>query len=135
MEAFQSAGELKIGVDSLDAEHQEMTEAIDALRHAVLSHAPTAVVGPLLRQVAQVTQAHFEGEEAMMQATRYPGLNLHLMRHQHLSEQLNALVARYDRGGFLLNEHSIKFLHDWLRIHIQKDDQQYALWINEHGKR
>ena len=70
---------------------------------------------------------------APKEATRPGGLGA--VFDWHLLEQLDSLVARFHRGGFLINEHSIKFLHDWLNIHIQKDDVQFALWANEHGKR
>ena len=88
-----------------------------------------------LRKVAELTRAHFSSEEGMMTANKYPGVALHLFKHQYLMEQLDALLARVNRGGFKLTEYSLTFLHDWFNTHIQKEDRQFAVWLNDVGKR
>jgi hemerythrin len=112
-----------------------MNQAIDELQRTLETGAQQSLIGPLLRKVAELTRHHFSDEETMMLSTKYPGMALHLMKHQHLLEQLDSLIARFNRGGFQLTEHSIKFLHDWFATHIRKEDLQFALWVNEHGKR
>ncbi len=34
-----------------------------------------------------------------------------------------------------MDRHSLNFLRDWVNIHIQIDDLNFGLWLNEHGKR
>jgi hemerythrin len=135
METLNWSGAIRIGVESLDAQHRAMKQAIDELQRALEVEGQQSLVGPLLRKVSELTRSHFSDEESMMLSTKYPGMALHLMKHQHLLEQLDSLAARFNRGGFQLTEHSIKFLHDWFETHIQKEDLQFALWVNEHGKR
>ena len=71
----------------------------------------------------------------MMTASKYPGLMLHSMKHRYLLEQLNAFSARYRREASTINEHSLKFLRDWVVTHIQNEDLNFGLWLNEHGKK
>jgi hemerythrin len=127
-------GEMGVGVEAIDREHRELAQAINDLDAAV-RHDQQSLTGPLLRKVADVTRAHFSSEAALMAANRYPGMALHLFKHQYLTEQLDALQARVSRGGFKLDEHSLRFLRDWLNTHIQQEDLQFAAWLNETGKR
>jgi hemerythrin len=129
------SNEMSVGVEAMDREHRELDQAINELSAAVLHDDQQSLTGPLLRKVAEVTRAHFSSEENLMAVNKYPGMALHLFKHQHLMEQLDALQARVSRGGFKLNEHSLSFMHDWLNTHIQKEDAQLALWLNDTGKR
>ena len=125
---------MKIGVGAIDLEHRQLSEAIDALHEVVGKQDQQSLTGPLLLNVLESTRAHFASEEAMMTSTKYPGAALHVLKHGYLLDQMQALVGRFSRGGFAITEHSMNFLRDWLITHIQKEDLQFALWLNEHGK-
>jgi len=118
-----------------DREHLELVETINELQAAVDAGGERSAIGPLLSKLAKDTKAHFLSEEAMMAASKYPGLALHRMKHQRLLVQLNALLMRYARDDSTMNMHSLNFLRDWLNSHIQNDDLNFGLWQNEHGKR
>jgi len=135
METLNWIGELSIGVEALDREHRVLAQAIDELHSAVMKDDQRSLIGPLLRKVVDITRSHFSSEEAMMTAEKYPGLVLHLFKHQDLLQQVEALAARVKRGGFTLNEHWLIFLRDWFSAHIQDDDLQFATWLNDSGKR
>ena len=134
-ELLNWSGELSVGVESMDREHRELALAINELHEAVVIDNQQGLTGPLLRKVVEGTRAHFSSEESLMAANQYPGLALHVFKHQYLLEQLEALLARFNRGGFKLNEHTVIFLRDWFKTHIQKEDAQFAVWLNENGKR
>lgn len=127
--------ETSVGVETIDREHRELAQSINELHESMLKGDQHGLTGPLLRKVAEVARSHFSSEEGLMAANKYPGMALHLFKHQHLTAQLDALLARVNRGGFKLNEHSLSFLRDWFNIHIQKDDTQFAVWLNDPGKR
>jgi hemerythrin-like metal-binding protein len=124
-----------IGIGVFDREHLELVETINELQAAVDAGGERSAIGPLLSKLAKDTKALFLSEEAMMAASKYPGLALHRMKHQRLLEQLNALLMRYARDDSTMNMHSLNFLRDWLNSHIQNDDLNFGLWQNEHGKR
>ncbi len=74
----------RIGIGELDREHRELAEAINELQAAVEGGKDRSVTGPLPEKLACATQAHFVSEEAMMTASKYPGLKLHAMKHNRL---------------------------------------------------
>jgi hemerythrin len=127
--------EVSIGVEAMDREHRELAQTIDELDATMRKNDQQGLTGPLLRKVTELTRAHFSSEENMMTANKYPGAALHLFKHQYLMQQLDALLARVNRGSLKLNEHSLTFLRDWFNIHIQKEDAQFAVWLNQTGKR
>lgn len=124
-----------IGIGIFDKEHREIVDKINELQAAVEGGLGRAVTGPLLCKLASDTVAHFKAEETMMASVIYPGLILHGMKHQRLLEQLNAFLARYSRDGSAMDRHSLNFLRDWATTHIQSEDMNFGLWLNEHGKR
>jgi hemerythrin len=69
-----------------------------------------------------------------MTTAKYAGTALHTIKHQHLLEQLDAFIARFNRG-FDLTEHSLIFLRDWFIPHILEADLNFGLWYSEHGIR
>ena len=79
-------------------------QAINDLQGAVLKDDQQGLTGPLLRRVAELTRAHFSSEEGLMAANKYPGMALHLFKHKYLVEQVDALQARVNRGGFKLTD-------------------------------
>jgi hemerythrin len=127
--------EMSVGVEAVDSEHRELAQAINELQAAVANDDQQGLTGPLLRKLAELTRAHFSSEEGLMTANKYPGMALHLFKHQYLIEQLDALQARVNRNGFKLTEHSLTFVRDWFNTHIQKEDLQFAVWLNDIGKR
>lgn len=133
MALLKWSSELRIGIGDFDIAHREIVDALNALQTAVESDNLQSVTGPLLLKLAGDTVAHFKAEEEMMDSAKYPGKALHRMKHQHLLEQLNAFLTRYNRAT--MDRHSLNFLRDWVTTHIQSEDMNFGLWLNEHGKR
>jgi hemerythrin-like metal-binding protein len=126
--------EFAIGIGIFDQQHREIVDEINEVQAAVEGGMEQSVTGPLLTRLAGDTMAHFKAEEAMMAAANYPGLMLHGMKHQRLLEQLKAFLARYSRENSVMDRHSLNFLRDWATTHIQSEDMNFGLWLNEHGK-
>jgi hemerythrin-like metal-binding protein len=124
-----------VGIGAIDKDHRAVMAAVNALQVAVEGGGDLSVTGPLLNKLNSDTRAHFSAEESLMTITRYPGTALHAMKHQHLLDQLDAFVARNKRDHASLNVHSLNFLRDWVTTHIQSEDRNFGLWLNEHGKR
>ena len=122
------------GIDATDAEHRGLFDAINALDAAMGSDQERQVVAPLLDRVAEKTRSHFASEEAVMAYAHYPGSALHALKHKLLLDQISAFVARFERGGSTLNQHSLNFLRDWCITHLEKDDKQFGQWLNEHSQ-
>jgi hemerythrin-like metal-binding protein len=124
----------KVGIDSMDENHQEMFDELGGLEAAMKNHAAREEIGALLKQLAKTTHEHFTQEEAQMKESNFNGLALHVLKHEYLRQQMDALLARFERGGFEISEHTLLFLRDWLNTHIQKEDLLYALWQSKRAK-
>lgn len=127
--------EAKIGFDSLDNEHWELCKSINELHETLTVPGLEGEAGVRLEKLVDATRAHFASEESMMTRYGYPGLTLHFMKHEHLQKQADALLVRFKRGGFKLDEYALVFLREWFTMHIQKDDRNFCAWLREHAGR
>jgi hemerythrin-like metal-binding protein len=125
------SGRFSVGIATIDDQHHGLFDLLNDLQDAVNDHRDREVVKSLLGKLIEDTQAHFAAEEALMEQTKYNGKALHTLKHQHLIEQLDVFVARYNRG-FELNEHSLAFIRDWFTPHILEADANFGLWYGEH---
>ncbi|MGD0730418.1 MAG: hemerythrin family protein [Terracidiphilus sp.] len=124
-------GELSVGVRFLDCDHREMAGILCQIRTAVETDEHRNRTASLLRKLANFTRVHFALEEEMMAATDYPCRSLHLIQHQRLTEQMNALVCRYQRGSIKLNPQSLGFLPELHAAHIETNDLGFGVWLND----
>jgi hemerythrin len=123
-----------VGVGIIDREHHELFDVINDVQAAVTVRQDRECIGALLRELAEATRAHFASEEAMMEKAQYNGKMLHALKHQRLQEQLDAFVARFDRGVDL-NKHSLTFMRDWFLPHILETDCNFGVWHVEHSRK
>jgi len=123
-----------VGVRSMDSQHTTLFDMLNDLHAAMMKGQAKGVTGQLLQKLLEYTQQHFSAEEAMMAATKYPGLGRHHELHAALTRQVKEFADRYERGESTLNVHLLNFLRDWLTNHIQKEDREYGPWLNQHGR-
>ena len=133
--ALTRDSELSVGVRLLDCDHRTLFETIDEIHAAAAKDEDRRRTGALLRRLAGFTLTHFELEEEMMAATRYPGLARHRCEHQRVMRQMKAFVLRQKRSGLPLDLESPSILSKLHATHVQDGDLRYGLWLNETGKR
>ncbi len=127
--------QLSVGVQALDSQHNVLIETLNDLHAAMMKGQARSVAGKLLHTLVDYTRDHFAAEEAMMEATQYPALPTHRLKHRELTKQVEDFVARFEKGDITLSVQLLNFLSEWLNTHIQGDDQKYGPWMNEHGVR
>ena len=123
--------EYSVDAGNIDTEHKDLFDAINDLQVAVVGHEDRESVGLLLIRVDEGTHAYFASEEALMASVRYNGRALHALKHQHLTEQIDAFVARFHRGTDL-NDNLLLFIRDWFIPHILEADKNFGHWFREH---
>jgi hemerythrin len=126
---------LSVGVRSIDDQHTILFETINDLHAAMMKGRGRAIIGELLARLLVYTRQHFSAEEELMDTTQYPGLSQHKLLHRNLTKQVEDFIARYQKGEITLSQDVSAFLSDWLKTHIQSEDQSYGPWMNEHGVR
>jgi hemerythrin len=121
--------ELALGVDELDAQHQELFRRADAFLEG-LGTAASAEVEQLLGFLAEHAGAHFGAEEAWMEGAGYPDLEAHRAEHRRF---LADLAARADGGGGTPLEVAA-WLVRWLHDHLVQADGAAARCIRRQGR-
>jgi len=127
--------ELSVGVRILDCDHRVLFETINEIHEAAMKDEGRRRTGVLLRRLAGFTQTHFELEEGMMEATRYPGVTQHRLEHQRVMAQMKALVSRHKRGSLPLDRDCLNILSELHAAHVNDGDLRYGLWLNQTVKR
>jgi hemerythrin len=126
---------LSVGVKAVDEQHTVLFDTINDLHAAMMRGQARAIVGELLDRLLLYTRNHFSDEERMMESAGYPDLPQHQVLHRNLTKQVEDYIARYQNGDLTLSLDLSSFLSNWLKSHIQSDDQSYGPWLNEHGVR
>ena len=122
-----------VGVAAMDSQHTQLFSMVNDLHAAMMQGKALPVTGPLLRKLAEYTQRHFSAEEALMSSKNYPEFAKHKAEHVALTKQVSEFAARFEKGETTLSLQLMNFLRDWLTNHIQKEDQKYGKYLNEHG--
>jgi hemerythrin len=134
MDLAAGSGELRVGVKLLDCDHRVLSQTLDEIQRSVAADEGRRRTGALLRRLAGFTLTHFELEEEMMEATRYPGLAQHRREHERVMKQMRELVARHSRRGIPLDRESLSILSNLHARHAQDGDLRYGKWLNRTGR-
>jgi hemerythrin-like metal-binding protein len=124
------AGAMNMGVKMIDRDHAEISDMVLELKLSVMAMKSWSQTGPLMRDLTRATSAHFSLEELMMEATGYPGLTIHKLRHQWMMEQLRTLTARCRKEGYLVDEPLLDLHSESHFAHVQTEDMTYGLWLS-----
>lgn len=119
MSPIQWSPALAVGVDEIDAQHQELFRRAERFVSALRS-GDSAEVSPLLRYLGEYVVEHFTAEERFMREIGFPGLEGHRAAHLAFREDFATMAADFERKGatplVALTLHN--WLSDWLRKHV-----------------
>ena len=76
------------------------------------------------------TRTHFDCEERLMLAHRYPGYKAHKQEHERLIQHILALAEQYRRGDLLLSFAVMVDLKGWALVHIERFDLALGVFLN-----
>ena len=130
--------QLSVGVDELDAQHQELYRRIDAFLAALAEKRAAPELEPLVRYLRQYVREHFSDEQRLMEFCFYPGLGEHLAEHQRFEAEYDALAGELARTGptFGLAKRLVALLTDWLDRHLATTDRAFGAFLARHlGRR
>jgi hemerythrin len=114
----------ELGIASIDAQHRELADRVNALEEAVAANSHDAVRRALER-LQLFTETHFSHEHELFRQTGYPAADMHIKRHGFLTLILKRFSETIcTRRGSAAAE--LAFLRGWLLDHIGKDDRAFA---------
>ncbi|MGE4508983.1 MAG: bacteriohemerythrin [Eubacteriaceae bacterium] len=118
--------DLSVGVDSIDAQHQQLFKMADELFDAGKAGKSKEKVGELLTFLGNYTKQHFADEEAYMKRINYPGLAEQQTAHKAFISELGKLQAEYEKSGSNISViiNANQMVVDWLTKHISGMDKK-----------
>lgn len=124
--AFSWSPSYSVKISRFDDDHKHLLSLINALREAIAVRVGSAVVQPILDELADYATGHFAAEEALMEQAQFPGLSSHRTEHQEFVEQMGLIQKDVLRTGGRGQALALSvFLHEWLINHILDTDHLY----------
>lgn len=120
--------DLVLGIAEIDAQHQEWIALVQAYERAVHEGGPAEEVRRTLAAAVAYTESHFADEQRVMGEAGYPFLDDHVAQHRLAWEQVHAF-ANGKAGEDDLRDGLADFLPQWLMLHINTADRQFARWL------
>ena len=85
-----------------------------------------------LKALIRITRSHFMLEEGMMTAADYPGVGIHILRHEWMLDQIKGMAAYWDRrSDALLTREPLGILWESHIAHSETEDRAFSVWMNE----
>ncbi|MEI8634294.1 bacteriohemerythrin [Vibrio sp. PP-XX7] len=125
---------LDLGVKEINRQHQTLVHLVNELNHLLHNHYGIDSIKRVVQGLIDYTANHFEYEETLFTEFAYAQESEHVRVHRSLVEQVLAFQQRVERGEDI-GEELMKFLQNWLTVHIQQDDKAYVACFHEHGMR
>lgn len=133
MALFQWRDDYSVKIPSIDVQHKKLVDMLNQLNDGMASGNGSAQLAPLLEGLVDYTAKHFAYEEKLFKQHGFPGSERHIAEHRNLVEQVIDFKRRYEAGQATINMQLLKFLKDWLVMHILGSDKEYSNHLVERG--
>jgi hemerythrin-like metal-binding protein len=121
--------------DEMDRQHDTLLLLMNELVRRDVEGADKQDLSELLDELCSLTLAHFQAEEACMQATGYGRLDIHGLIHSKLIAKLREHMQVFRDGNGRLGRTLVSFFEFWLAAHIKGADQHYARHVSSQNER
>ena len=115
--------EFKVGVASVDYEHESMIALINELHAKLAEDADKETVLDFLGEILAKISAHFALEEQTMRERRYDQYEDHKADHEQLLDDIRDIMDRFESGAEADYEETLAAeLRDWFANHFKTKD-------------
>lgn len=122
-------GSFTIGIEAIDEQHRKIFERLLAIENSVAKRDPWHILRFLLAQLAESMKFHLAVEEALLEITRYPGLQEHRNAHAKIIELMAELEDKLEHNA--PGENLVGFFEHWFVRHVLAHDREYARYMKE----
>lgn len=126
---------LVTGNDMIDAQHKELIGKIDDLLTFCEESKEKVKAIKMLGYLAEYTEFHFAAEEKLQAEISYPAIEEHKKKHAEFKKTIEELHDMLEEEEGPTEEFVFavrKNVVNWLFEHIQKMDQELAVYVREH---
>ncbi|MCM2332767.1 MAG: bacteriohemerythrin [Anaeromyxobacteraceae bacterium] len=125
---------LETGDDVIDGQHRELFFRIDKLLAASRERRSREEVAQTLTFLGDYVVHHFNAEERMMEAARYPEIEAHRAEHARFVQEFGILYNEFKSEGpttlFIIRIGNR--ITGWLREHIYRTDRTLVEYLKQH---
>jgi len=120
-----------VGDEVIDNDHKALFALINEFYDAFQETRRRSNLVVILRKLVKYAEAHFQREEAIMDACGYMLLGEHQILHTKLYETIYALNERLDSDPTPLDRATITFLKNWLIDHVVTEDSKVGEFLRQ----
>lgn len=120
---------LAVGVDTIDIQHRDIIDRINALRKALSEGQGGAEAAKMVAFLEEFVVSHFGMEEVLMRRKKYDGYLAHRQEHLNFITEYTVKKKKFEElwaEGALLSFFAVeleRWLSRWLTDHIAKMDR------------
>jgi hemerythrin len=122
-----------VNVAEIDVQHKKLVDMINDLNDAMSQGKGKDVIGKILGGLIDYAGSHFATEEKYFDKFGYPETISHKKAHADLVKKVLEYQDGFNKGSISLSVEVMRFLKDWLILHIQGTDKKYTAFFNEKG--
>ena len=122
-----------LDIRQIDDQHKIIFHLINGLHQTIEQANPRAIQRQALIALENYTVEHFRHEEELMEEFKYPDLPAHREQHANFISKLHEFKESYEQEEFTLSKDMVRFLVDWLILHIHGTDKKYSRCFLDNG--
>jgi hemerythrin len=122
-----------LGIKIIDDQHKGLLDIVnDLYSHSTGNEFEEMLYfKDVIHQAVDYIKNHFQVEEKLLIATKYPGYAEHKKAHDQFTLMVVASAKDFESGKRMVLEKFAHFLRDWILSHIAVMDQDYATYLRK----
>jgi len=129
----QLTPDLYTNVGNVDQQHRRLFDIINDLSAAVVEGRGADHMVKVFNALLDYTAVHFREEEDMLRKSHYPDYDNHIKLHHVFEAKVKQARDDYSSGKGMVASEIIRFLTEWLVVHIGKVDHKYIPCVKKAG--
>jgi hemerythrin-like metal-binding protein len=125
----------RVGIASIDEQHQRLFEIANRLDDAWRKHHDHAALCVIFGELLDYTVYHFADEERHMAALGYPDLARHRGYHEKLARLVRGYQERLAAREPGIEPRILEFIRMWLNAHVLGTDKEIAAYVSSPRRR
>jgi len=124
---------VRVGEQSIDAEHDLQMQLLDSLSQAIQRGGELSPMKYILEQFIEFSDMHFLSEQLVMRLHGYPGYEPHLEEHTRLMKKVREVRSNLLQGENAPSLVLVQELRTWLVTHIAQEDAAFGIYLKQQG--
>lgn len=124
---------IKIGLWTIDVQHERWVGLVNALHEAMLRGQGKDMLEKTLSEAIAYTRTHFSEEESLMLQHQYPEYHEHKAIHEAFLAEMLDLQEKHRRSLVPVTIKLMNSMKHWVIGHIMGADRAYAKLLKSKG--